>query len=719
MNSELGIRNVGCVLALVMTFFTACTDYQEQFDNNFAALEYGDIENPELSSGVVPGSSHGTTPASSASAPASSGVGPLSSGAVPASSGAEPLSSGAVPASSGAEPLSSGAVPASSGAEPQYSETVPPQSSGEQPSSSVGSSSSFKLPSVSVSSVNMYSAAYTVVTIGEQTWMAENMKRKDVDNVCLRNFGGECIDTIRFYKWDQARDICPEGWRLPKLSEWQTLFDAVGGQENAGKVLKSTDGNGSDGVEFNALLVGYVNSKDQYQYLDEKACFWVGDGYGQKIVEFQYLSDKAYFVPVESGDAYSVRCIKDAKSLSSSSVKSSSSSVKSSSSVSSSSFVFESNGNYTDPRTGLTFKYVKYNGLVWMDQDLNYRESDVQYTQTTLGTLYSWENAKKACPPDWRLPTIDEFNKSVNLENYSTLNGNEPGALRGYFLMTDMHDPDYEGMYWLSPSTSSSSYDYLYAVQFNSKSWKGTVVHIDKDTVAQYPGSAVFAVRCVTETLTPTQVERSSSSASFISKTFFDDTEYPTVTIGGHKWMAKNLNYYKGELENPSYYMSCRGSSNTDLKLCNNDGGGDGIYYDYNSAARIAAIGASFKNAQTDLAWTLPSESDAKALLAAVGNEALHLWSPNMGGTKGGTNQSGFYVLNSGYHEYIGAVYQYHDPKYEQKVETCFWLWSGTNPTSPKALCFYPDNNTSLYEIAPRPKENLYPIRLIYGDVKE
>ena len=714
MNSKLRMGHLASALVALspVMFFSACTDYQEQFDNNFAALEYGDIENPDLSSALVPGSSGGSTTASSAS--------------VPVSSGAEPLSSGTVPASSGVGPQSSGAVPASSGAEPQYSETVPPQSSGEQPGSSAGSSSSFKLPSVSVSSVNMYSAAYAVVTIGEQTWMAENMKRKDVDNVCLRNFGGECIDTVRFYKWDQARNICPEGWRLPKLSEWQTLFDAVGGQENAGKVLKSIDGNGSDGVKFNALLVGYMNSMNQFPYRDQKACFWVAEGYGTKIVELQYESDKAYFVTVESGDAYPVRCIKGAGSLSSSSVKSSSSSVnsssssvKSSSSVSSSSSVFGSSGNYKDPRTQLSFKYVKYNGLVWMDQDLDYRGDDVQYTPTESGTLYSWENAKKACPPDWRLPTIDEFNKSVNLEDHSTLNGNEPGALRGYFLMTDMHDPDYEGMYWLSPSTSSSSYDYLYAVQFNSKSWKGTVVHIDKDTVAQYPGSAVFAVRCVTETLTPTQVERSSSSASFISKTFFDDTEYPTVTIGGHKWMAKNLNYYKGELENPSYCMSCRGSSNTDLKLCNNDGGGDGIYYDYNSAARIAAIGASFRNAQTDLAWTLPSENDAKALLAAVGNEALHLWSPNMGGTKGGTNQSGFYVLNSGYHEFTGTVYKYHDPKYEQKVETCFWLWSGTNPTSPKALCFYPDNNLTLYEIAPRPKENLYPIRLIYGDVKE
>ena len=63
MNSELGIRNselgkchpernavrrgvegsirlVGALVALVMTFLTACTDYQAEFEETFGALEY-------------------------------------------------------------------------------------------------------------------------------------------------------------------------------------------------------------------------------------------------------------------------------------------------------------------------------------------------------------------------------------------------------------------------------------------------------------------------------------------------------------------------------------------------------------------------------------------------------------------------------------------------------------------------------------------------------
>ncbi len=186
-------------------------------------------------------------------------------------------------------------------------------------SSSMESSSSFKLPSVTVSTVNMHGADYAVVTIGEQTWMAKSMEWQEVESFCYMNMGGICNDRGRFYKWEQAENICPEGWRLPDSSEWQTLFDAVGGKEIAGKVLKSIGGNGSNEVEFNALLAGYMNSMNEYNDLDEKACFWVADGNGTKIVELQHESDKAYFVTVQTGDAYSVRCIKGAESLSSSS----------------------------------------------------------------------------------------------------------------------------------------------------------------------------------------------------------------------------------------------------------------------------------------------------------------------------------------------------------------------------------------------------------------
>ena len=123
--------------------------------------------------------------------------------------------------------------------------------------------------------------AYSVVKIGQQKWIAENLKVTTFDcgdsiEVLFTN-GVERGPDVKFYDnqpryayYDNRPDlgfgviynyatitkcsICPLGYRIPKKSDWETLINNLGGQEEAGKrLLKEGDS------DFNAELGGRID----------------------------------------------------------------------------------------------------------------------------------------------------------------------------------------------------------------------------------------------------------------------------------------------------------------------------------------------------------------------------------------------------------------------------------------------------------------------------
>ena len=158
---------------------------------------------------------------------------------------------------------------------------------------------------------------YRTVTIGTQTWMAENLNYKTYGSYCYKNDLANCEKFGRLYNDAAFEDACPVGWHIPKYEEWETLIAFVGGEHDAGSKLKSTNGwvdngNGSDDYGFSALPAG---TREDGGFVDEgeTAAFASGVHPNKGAASAMYMSARtsAYLDGAFSIDAISIRCIKD------------------------------------------------------------------------------------------------------------------------------------------------------------------------------------------------------------------------------------------------------------------------------------------------------------------------------------------------------------------------------------------------------------------------
>ncbi len=194
---------------------------------------------------------------------------------------------------------------------------------------------------------------YRTVKIGSQCWMAENMRckssptgkiwRRDPSftssqplysayyaNPIIQRYGilynwAAAMDVYdNHYKSSKPelyhRGICPLGWHIPNISEWETLFHNLGGTGIAGEKMKAISQlwepytvNLRDIGGFEAVPAGSY-TEDGYRYSTQQALFWTSTPFNKieawcaiiydfKTDIYNYLDYKCY--------GHSVRCVKD------------------------------------------------------------------------------------------------------------------------------------------------------------------------------------------------------------------------------------------------------------------------------------------------------------------------------------------------------------------------------------------------------------------------
>jgi uncharacterized protein (TIGR02145 family) len=191
---------------------------------------------------------------------------------------------------------------------------------------------------------------YKTVTIGTQTWMAENLKVSkyndgtvipniidntqwsNLDTGAWANYNNDASNNAKYGKlyngyavsltMNGNKNICPTGWHLPNDDEWTILTDYLGGESIAGGKMKevgiaswytpNTDGTNSS--LFTALPGGYRNFNGNYNYVGNSGYWWAGEMEGNSYSWFRNLN---YYNGVVKRSNYynnygfSVRCVMD------------------------------------------------------------------------------------------------------------------------------------------------------------------------------------------------------------------------------------------------------------------------------------------------------------------------------------------------------------------------------------------------------------------------
>ncbi len=173
---------------------------------------------------------------------------------------------------------------------------------------------------------------YTTALIGNQCWMGENLNYgsqisyliPQTDNCQAERYTRTSSSGIvtSFYQWDElmnymttsgSRGLCPPGWHLPTLAEWDILLNQFFGQGMAGGWLK--DKWLVNGFDSHQLGLSYQNNTWAYSSgIYAGSMYWTSVNIDANRAAARGINDYNPSVSrydAAKSDAFNVRCIQD------------------------------------------------------------------------------------------------------------------------------------------------------------------------------------------------------------------------------------------------------------------------------------------------------------------------------------------------------------------------------------------------------------------------
>ena len=182
---------------------------------------------------------------------------------------------------------------------------------------------------------------YKYTTIGNQVWMAENLRYEAEYSVCVDSVKDDrdswnvvwirnsCDIFGRYYSLQkdgnffEDRDeniiekLCPNGWRLPTVDEWKNLINVIDAEDykQASIRLRESDfwkflKQGTDDCGFSAYPAGaYMGGSLGLSYFETDAIF--GTSSIDEFNQIQSVKIAKGFTVFNNLPKMSIRCVKD------------------------------------------------------------------------------------------------------------------------------------------------------------------------------------------------------------------------------------------------------------------------------------------------------------------------------------------------------------------------------------------------------------------------